>query len=114
MILSGSRGAGKYTLAVLLAQAASCLTPITTDGLPDACGVCTNCQRIAASLPLDERFAEAVAAREELREVDKKNTRILIQTRPDLLVIPPDPPQLLIKLGQVRTVIARIYRRPLE
>ena len=42
MILSGSRGAGKYTLAILLAQAANCLTPITTDGLPDACGVCAN------------------------------------------------------------------------
>jgi DNA polymerase-3 subunit delta' len=63
MILSGSRGAGKYTLAVLLAQAANCLTPITTDGLPDACGVCTNCERISQSFALDECFAEAVAAR---------------------------------------------------
>jgi DNA polymerase III subunit delta' len=114
MILSGSRGAGKYTLAVLLAQAANCLTPITTDGLPDACGVCANCERIAASFALDERFAEAVAAREELRDADKKDTRVLIQTHPDLLIIPPDPPQLLIKLGQVRTVIARIYRRPAQ
>jgi DNA polymerase-3 subunit delta' len=114
MILSGSRGAGKYTLAVLLAQAANCLTPITTDGLPDACGVCANCERIEASFALDERFAEAVAAREDLRDADKKDTRILIQTHPDLLIIPPDPPQLLIKLGQVRTVIARIYRRPAQ
>ena len=114
MILSGSRGAGKYTLALLLAQAANCLTPITTDGLPDACGVCANCERIAASFALDERFAEAVAAREEMRDADKKDTRILIQTHPDVLIIPPDPPQLLIKLGQVRTVIARIYRRPAQ
>ncbi|MGB9418337.1 MAG: DNA polymerase III subunit delta', partial [Acidobacteriaceae bacterium] len=67
MILSGSRGAGKYTLALLLAQAANCLTPITTGGLPDACGICANCERIAASFALDERFAEAVAAREEMR-----------------------------------------------
>jgi DNA polymerase III subunit delta' len=114
MILSGSRGAGKYTLAVLLAQAANCLTPITTEGLTDACGVCANCERIAASFALDDRFAEAVAAREELRDADKKDTRILIQTHPDLLIIPPDPPQLLIKLGQVRAVIARIYRRPAQ
>jgi DNA polymerase III subunit delta' len=114
MILSGSRGAGKYTLAVLLAQAANCLTPITTDGLPDACGVCPNCERIAASFDLDERFAEAVAAREEMRDADKKDTRILIQTHPDVLIIPPDPPQRLIKLGQVRSVIARIYRRPAQ
>ncbi len=114
MILSGSRGAGKYTLAVLLAQAANCLTPITTDGLPDACGVCANCERISPSFALDERFAEALAAREEMRDADKKDTRILIQTHPELLIIPPDPPQLLIKLGQVRTVIARIYRRPAQ
>ncbi len=46
--------------------------------------------------------------------MDKKDTRILIQTHPDLLIIPPDPPQLLIKLGQVRAVIARMYRRPAQ
>jgi DNA polymerase-3 subunit delta' len=114
MILSGPRGAGKYTLALLLAQAANCLTPVTTDGLPDACGICANCERIAASFALDERFAEAVAVREEMRDADKKDTRILIQTHPDLLIIPPDPPQRLIKLGQVRSVIARIYRRPAQ
>ncbi len=114
MILSGPRGAGKYTLAVLLAQATNCLTPVLIDGLPDACGVCANCQRIAPSLDFDDRFAEAVAAREEMRDADKKDTRILIQTHPELLVIPPDPPQLLIKLGQVRSVIARVYRRPTQ
>ena len=114
MILSGARGAGKYTLALLLAQAANCLTPVAADGLPDACGVCANCERIGASFALDERFTEAVAAREEMRDADKKDTRILIQTHPDLLIIPPDPPQLLIKLGQVRSVIARIYRRPAQ
>lgn len=114
MIFSGPRGAGKYTLAVLLAQAANCLTPITTDGLPDACGICANCERIGASFALDARFAEAVSAREELRDADKKDTRILIQTHPDVLIIPPDPPQLLIKVGQIRSVISRIYRRPAE
>ena len=112
MILSGPRGAGKYSLDVLLAQAANCLTPTTSGGLPDACGVCANCERIAQSLALEQRFSEAVTAREEMRDADKKDTRILIQTHPDLLVVPPDPPQLLIKLGQVRAVIARIYRRP--
>jgi DNA polymerase-3 subunit delta' len=35
-------------------------------------------------------------------------------THPDVLVIPPDPPQLLIKLGQVRAVIREIYRMPAE
>ena len=114
LLLSGSRGAGKYTLAVKLAQTVNCLNPRQTDGLPDYCGVCANCTRIGQAADLDTRVDEAIAAREELREVDKKDTRILIQTHPDVLVIPPDPPQLLIKLGQVRTLIREIYRMPAE
>lgn len=114
LILSGPRGAGKYTLTVKLAQALNCTDLKDDSGLPDPCGVCSNCERIGQSLDLDARFDEAVAAREELREVDKKDTRILIQTHPDMLVIPPDPPQLLIKLGQVRTLIREIYRVPAE
>ncbi len=114
LILAGPRGAGKYTLAVKLAQTANCLDPKETEGLPDYCGVCSNCVRIGEVVNLDALVDQAVAAREELREVDKKDTRILIQTHPDVLVIPPDPPQLLIKLGQVRTVIREIYRMPAE
>jgi DNA polymerase III subunit delta' len=114
LILAGPRGAGKYTLAVMLAQAANCLDPQTTDGLPDFCGTCSNCRRIGEAADLDARFAEAVAAREDLRETDRKETRILIQTHPDVLAIPPDPPQLLIKVGQVRSMIREIYRVPAE
>ncbi len=114
LILAGPRGSGKYTLALMLAQAVNCLNPLETDGLPDFCGVCRNCTRIAQAMPLETRVEEAIAARDDLREVDKKETRILIQTHPDVLVIPPDPPQLLIKLGQVRTVIREIYRIPAD
>jgi len=112
LILAGPRGAGKYTLAIMLAQTMACLQHPVTNGLPDFCGVCRNCTRIAQSLPLADRVNEAIAAREDLREVDKKDTRILIQTHPDVVVIPPDPPQLLIKLGQVRNVVQHIYRLP--
>ena len=83
LILAGPRGAGKYTLAIMLAQAANCLNPQTTDGLPDFCGVCSNCERIGQSRDLDARVDEAIAAREELRDVDKRETRIFIQTHPD-------------------------------
>ncbi len=112
IILSGARGAGKYTLALMLAKAINCKVQPLTDGLPDFCGECTNCGRIATAEALEERVAEAIAAREELRETDKKETRILVQPHPDLLIIPPDPPQLLIKLGQVRSVIRGMYRVP--
>ncbi|MGB9232962.1 MAG: DNA polymerase III subunit delta' [Terriglobales bacterium] len=84
------------------------------DALPDFCGHCSNCTRIALAGDLDARFAEAVEARENLRETDKKETRILVQTHPDILIIPPDPPQMMIKVDQVRHVIQSIYYRPAE
>jgi len=115
VILAGAKGAGKYTLALMFARLINCLSPTTTDGLPDYCGVCRNCERIGEAADLDVRIAAALASREELRETDKKETRILIQPHPDVLVIPPDPPQNLIKIGQVRQVIHNAYyRQPVE
>ena len=112
LILAGPKGSGKYTLALMLAQAVNCLNRSESDGLPDFCGKCTNCLRIAEAANLEDRVAEAVAARDEMRDADKRETRILIQTHPDVLIVPPDPPQLLIKLGQVREVIHAVYYRP--
>ena len=112
LILAGSRGAGKYTLALMFARLVNCLERTEFDGLPDYCGQCRNCQRIGEAANLDTRVAEAVEAREDLRETDKRETRILIQPHPDVLILPPDPPQLLIKLGQVRQVIHNAYFRP--
>jgi DNA polymerase-3 subunit delta' len=114
VILAGGRGSGKYTLALMLAQALNCLAPTETDGLPDFCGECANCLRIAQAADLDAKFAEAVETREGMRETDKKETRLFVQTHPDVLVIPPDPPQMLIKVDQVRRVIETIYYRPSE
>jgi len=114
VILAGPAGSGKYTLALMLAKAMNCLSPLVTDGLPDFCGKCSNCVHIALSQDLDSRFAEAVEARENLRENDKKETRLFVQTHPDVLVIPPDPPQMMIKVDQVRRVIETIYYRPGE
>jgi DNA polymerase-3 subunit delta' len=114
VVLAGGRGAGKYTLALMLAQALNCLNSPKTDGLPDFCGTCANCARIALAGDLDARFAEAVETRENLREADKRETRIFVQTHPDVLVIPPDPPQMMVKVDQVRRVIETIYYRPAE
>jgi len=114
VVLSGAPGSGKYTLALMLAQPLNCLAPPQTDGLPHFCGLFANCTRIAQSADLDARFAEAVEARENLRETDKKETRLFVQTHPDVLVVPPDPPQMMIKVDQVRRVIETIYYRPSE
>src|ERR1039457_5378260 len=79
----------------------NCLQPPKGDDLPDFCGVCANCTRIAQADALEERFAEAVETRENLRDADKRETRIFVQTHPDVTVIPPDPPQMLVKVDQV-------------
>jgi len=119
LIIAGPRGAGKFTLALMLTMALECERQ-PREGAADAralasfCGACRNCTRIAESAALDERVEEAVAAREEMRDADKKDTRVLVQTHPDVLILPPDPPQLLIKLGQVRTLIGRAHYVPTE
>lgn len=125
IIISGPRGSGKYTLAQMVAKAMNCkragvagndgpmlLAPEPAEGLPDFCGECENCIRIAEADNLEARCAEAVEAREGLRETDRKETRLFIQSHPDILVIPPDPPQLMIKVDQVRRVTETIYHRP--
>jgi DNA polymerase-3 subunit delta' len=114
VILAGPAGSGKYTLALMLAKAMNCLEPGLSDGLPDLCGHCSNCSRIAQSEELAARTSEAVEAREAMREADKRDTRIFVQTHSDVLIIPPDPPQMMIKVDQVRRVTETIYLRPGE
>ena len=114
VVLAAARGAGKYTLALMLAQALNCLKAPVTDGLPDFCGQCANCVRIAQAGDLEALCAEAVEARDNLRDADKRETRLFVQTHPDVLIVPPDPPQMMIKVDQVRRVIESIYYRPAE
>ena len=118
ILMSGPAGAGKYTLSLMITMALLCeRQPRETHALGDLadfCGQCRNCTRISEAMNLAPLVEQAVAAREELRDTDKKETRVLIQTHPDVLVLPPDPPQLLVKLGQVRTLIRSIYSLPAE
>jgi len=119
LILAGPSGSGKYTLALMLAMAVECERQprdLWSNGqsLASFCGVCRNCTRIASAVNLEEEVEKAVLAREELRETDKKETRVLVQPHPDVLILPPDPPHLLIKLGQVRTLIQRSQYLPSE
>jgi len=114
VILAGPNGSGKYTLATMIARAMNCLERTVSDGIPDFCGHCSNCVRIAQAQDLEARCAEAVEARDAMKETEKKETRLFVQTHPDVLVIPPDPPQMMIKVDQVRRVIEHIYFRPSE
>lgn len=104
VILAGAEGSGKYTLAQMMAKALLCLNPTLKNGLANFCGDCANCRSIAQAEDLEARFAEAVEAREAMREADKRETRILLQTHADVVIVPPDPPQMMIKVDQVRRV----------
>jgi DNA polymerase-3 subunit delta' len=114
VILSGPQGSGKFTLSQMVAKAMNCLERPVSGGLPDFCGHCANCVRIAGADALEDRFAEAVEARENMRDADKRETRLFVQTHPDVMIVPPDPPQMLVKVDQVRHVIHEIYYRPVE
>jgi DNA polymerase-3 subunit delta' len=119
VILAGPEGAGKYTLALMLARAMNCTggeegTGVQSGGLPDYCGTCENCRSIASAEDLEARCTEAVEAREALRETDKRETRILLQPHPDVLIVPPDPPQMMIKVDQVRRVNQSIRYKPAQ
>src|SRR5690242_406429 len=114
VIIAGPEGAGKYTLAQMIAKALNCLEQPQSEGLPDFCGRCSNCTRIAEADDLDARFAEAVETREAMREADKREARIMVQTHPEVQIVPPDPPQMLIKVGQVRQVIDSVFYKPVE
>ena len=114
VILSGPAGSGKYTLATMVARAMNCLERPATDGLPDFCGRCSNCVRIGQAEDLDVLCANAIEARDALKETEKKETRLFIQTHPDVLIIPPDPPQMMIKVDQVRRLIENIYFLPAD
>ena len=75
LILAGPAGAGKYTLALMLASAVECERQprdLWSNGqtLAGFCGHCSNCTRIAAAANLDAEVAAAVAAREDLRDAD--------------------------------------------
>jgi len=71
LILAGPRGAGKYTLALMLARAFNCLESAESDGLLIFAASAPTAPA-SAMRQLEERVAEAVEAREGLRETDKR------------------------------------------
>ena len=66
LILAGPQGSGKYTLALMLAQALNCeVQPreSAANGVPLAgfCGACNSCVKIAAAQAFSARIEEAIA-----------------------------------------------------
>jgi DNA polymerase-3 subunit delta' len=60
LIFTGPEGVGKRQVARAVALAVNCLSPVTdpVTGLPDACGTCVSCGKIARGQHPDVRFVE--------------------------------------------------------
>jgi DNA polymerase-3 subunit delta' len=111
LILAGPKGAGKYTLALMLARAFNCLNPTESDGLPDFCGVA----RIARALPRQRSGSARGRSGGSPRGPARHRQARDAHPDPDAsrcADCAPDPPQLQIKIGQVRQVIHVAYYRP--
>src|SRR5258707_13250825 len=94
VILAGPQGAGKYTLALMLARTMNCLDPRETGGLPDFCGVCWQHVHHGQAGTLGTRLAEDQRARQGGRQTDKPETTVLVETTTAGLGVPPAPPQM--------------------
>ncbi len=115
LLFTGPRGAGKYTLARMFAQAANC-----EELKDDFCGTCEPCRRIARLADLPPLIEQGLAERGESADAATvERTPLLIETHPDVWVIVPDPVRLrnpvvrpMIRMGQLRAVQRAAYFQP--
>ena len=115
MLFGGPRGVGKYTLAILFAQAANCERLAD-----DACGECAACTAIGELRnlqPLIERGLEERGTNPDAATVER--VPLLLQTHPDVTVAVPDPVRLrnpaarpVIRMGQLRAIQRAAYFKP--
>src|SRR6202050_2545073 len=90
LLFTGPRGVGKYTLARMFAQAASCER--LTD---DFCGECATCLRIAQLADPQALIERALAERGESADAAAvERMPLLLQPHPDVCVVAPDPIRL--------------------
>src|SRR5712692_11956682 len=116
MLFCGPRGVGKYTLALMFAQAANC------ERLKDDfCGECDTCRRIGAlanPAPLVEQGLTERGESPDAATVER--IPLLLQTHPDVWAIVPDPVRLrnpvvrpVLHMGQLRGVQRAASFKPL-
>jgi DNA polymerase III subunit delta' len=115
LLFLGPRGIGKYTLALMFAQAANC------ERLrDDFCGECDTCRKIARLANTAPLIEQGLAERGESADsAAVERIPLLLQTHPDVWTIVPDPIRLrnpvarpVIHMGQLRAVQRAAYFRP--
>lgn len=103
LILAGPEGAGKHTLASMMARALNCLDDEAL-AAGDFCGLCAPCRRIAPmeSPEQDEEFAKILAQRAKMRADDRRDHPLLYSSHPDVMAFLPDGPLRQISIDQAR------------
>ena len=115
MLFTGARGVGKYTLALMFAQAANCERM-----RDDFCGECETCRKIAQladTAPLIERGLTERGESADSAAVER--APLILQSHPDVWSIVPDPIRAktpvarpVIHVGQLRAIQRAAYFRP--
>ena len=115
LLFTGPRGIGKYTLARMFAQAASC------ERLKDDfCGACSPCHQIGLLQNLAPLIEAGLAERGESSDAAAvERAPLILETHPDVWVLVPDPVRLrtpvarpMIRVGQLRAVQRAAYFKP--
>jgi len=115
MLFTGPRGVGKYTLALMFAQAANC------ERLKDDfCGECDPCRTIAKLAAPGLLVEQGLAERGESSDAATvERVPLILQTHPDVWSLVPDPVRLrspvarpVLHLGQLRAAARAAFFKP--
>src|ERR1700719_394038 len=116
LLFTGASGVGKYTLARMFAQAATCERM-----KDDFCGECDTCKRVALLADPATLVQQGLAERGESADAAMvERTPLILQTHPDVWAVVPDPVRLktsvlrpMLRVGQIRAVQRAAYFQPM-
>jgi len=116
LLFTGPRGAGKFTLARMFAQAANCER--LSD---DFCGECATCQRISQLADPQTLLEQGLVERGESADAATvERVPLILQSHPDVWALVPDPVRLkspvarpMLRVGQLRAVQRAAYFQPM-
>src|ERR1700676_5821014 len=116
ILFTGPRGVGKFSLARMFAQAASC------ERLQDDfCGECATCLRVGLLADPQKLIEEGLAERGESADAATvERTPLILQPHPDVWALVPDPVRAktpvarpTLRVGQLRAVQRAAYFQPM-
>jgi DNA polymerase-3 subunit delta' len=116
LLFTGPRGGGKFTLALMFAQAANCER--LTD---DFCGECATCRSISRLADPQTLLEQGLVERGEGADAATvERVPLILQSHPDVWALVPDPVRLkspvarpMLRIGQLRAVQRAAYFQPM-